>query len=130
MNKEKRCIVAEQHGGACTAQALAKVSKFTHLLILYYFYFNSLLKKKIWEASGRVLVAQAVNLTEYGELIEDMMTDAREFDSRSIGRIIIHRLEKTCCGDMVFCLHCNAAKDFQLTYNLHRPKNDISFLPV
>ena len=92
MYREKRCIVAEQHGGACTGTG--KSVKIYPLAYFILFLLSFPVKKKIWEASGRVLVAQAVNLTKCGELIEVMMTDAREFDSRSVGRIIIHRLEK------------------------------------
>ena len=59
MYKEKRCIVAEQHGGACTGTG--KSVKNYPLAYFILFLLSFPVKKKIWEASGRVLVAQAVN---------------------------------------------------------------------
>ena len=39
---------------------------------------------KVWEASAQVLVVQTVNLTECGELVQDLVSDAKEYDSRSV----------------------------------------------
>ena len=38
----------------------------------------------MWEASAQVLVVQTVNLTECGELVQDLLSDAKEYDSRSV----------------------------------------------
>ena len=55
---------------------------------------------KVWEASAQVLVVQTVNLTECGELVQDLVSDAKEYDSRSV---IIPRWEKW----VVFTENCN-----------------------
>ena len=61
-----------------------KSVKIYPLAYLYYFYFHSLLKKRYGRPlDGFWLLRQS---TECGELIEDMMTDARELDSRSVGQ--------------------------------------------
>ena len=39
---------------------------------------------KVWEASAQVLVVQTVNLTECGELVQDLISDAKDYDSRSV----------------------------------------------
>ena len=39
---------------------------------------------KVWEASAQVLVVQTVNLTECGELVQDLVSDAKDYDSRSV----------------------------------------------
>ena len=44
---------------------------------------------KVWEASAQVLVVQTVNLTECGELVQDLISDAKDYDSRSVS-VVCH----------------------------------------
>ena len=48
---------------------------------------------KVWEASAQVLVVQTVNLTECGELVQDLVSDAKDYDSRLV-IIIIMEIKK------------------------------------
>ena len=34
---------------------------------------------KVWEASAQVLVVQTVNLTECGKLVQDLVSDAKDY---------------------------------------------------
>ena len=39
-----------------------------------------------------MLVVQTVNLTECGELVQDLISDAKDYDSRSVSVVIMYNI--------------------------------------
>ena len=39
-----------------------------------------------------MLVVQTVNLNEFGELVQDLISDAKDYDSRSVSVVIMYNI--------------------------------------